>query len=265
MIFIENKYHNIYYNIINAAKSRTLPSNTYTETHHILPKSLGGTNNPENLVVLTAREHFICHKLLTKFTIGKLKVKMVFALNRMLSSSKLHNRHKANNRQYAYAREEFANEMSILHKGKILSNDTKRKISESKKGVTPWMKGKTHTVISKQKISGARKSQIITKETIEKIVESRKWYAHSEETKRKISEGNKGKSNPMSDVVKRKISETQKKKFSENGHHLTGTSSWNKGRSGYICKSEIVTCPHCGKSGGSGGMRRFHFDHCKNQ
>ncbi len=28
-------------------------------------------------------------------------------------------------------------------------------------------------------------------------------------------------------------------------------------------KREIVVCPHCGKSGGGGNMRRYHFDRCK--
>lgn len=29
-------------------------------------------------------------------------------------------------------------------------------------------------------------------------------------------------------------------------------------------KREVVICPHCGKSGGGGNMRRYHFDRCKN-
>ncbi len=42
----------------------------YYERHHILPKCLGGENDKENLVLLTGKEHFICHKLLVliKFT-----------------------------------------------------------------------------------------------------------------------------------------------------------------------------------------------------
>jgi hypothetical protein len=28
-------------------------------------------------------------------------------------------------------------------------------------------------------------------------------------------------------------------------------------------KREVVTCPHCGLSGGGGNMRRYHFDNCK--
>jgi hypothetical protein len=28
-------------------------------------------------------------------------------------------------------------------------------------------------------------------------------------------------------------------------------------------KRQLVTCPHCGKEGGGGNMRRYHFDRCK--
>ena len=65
--------------IIDRAKSRTLLANEYYEKHHIIPKSLGGTNEKENLVSLTAREHFICHLLLLKITEGKNYYKMVNA------------------------------------------------------------------------------------------------------------------------------------------------------------------------------------------
>jgi hypothetical protein len=46
----------------------TIDKDGYYETHHILPKSLGGTEDDENLVRLTAREHFIAHLLLWKMT-----------------------------------------------------------------------------------------------------------------------------------------------------------------------------------------------------
>ena len=36
----------------------------YTEEHHIVPRSEGGTDALENLVALTAREHFLAHWLL---------------------------------------------------------------------------------------------------------------------------------------------------------------------------------------------------------
>ena len=77
MIFISNKYTRWYYAIISRAQTRTLE--IYTEKHHIVPKSLGGTNTMNNLVKLSAREHFICHLLLTKMTSGKDRYRMLQA------------------------------------------------------------------------------------------------------------------------------------------------------------------------------------------
>jgi 5-methylcytosine-specific restriction endonuclease McrA len=85
-MYLHNKYTSWYYCIINNAINRQLDS--YTETHHIIPTSLNGDNNKSNLVELTAREHFICHWLLTKMTEGNFKIKMTHALWSMRRSSK---------------------------------------------------------------------------------------------------------------------------------------------------------------------------------
>lgn len=37
----------------------------YSERHHIIPKSFGGKNNKENIIKLTARQHFIAHWILS--------------------------------------------------------------------------------------------------------------------------------------------------------------------------------------------------------
>ena len=55
-------YPTVYSQIIERAKTRTLEG--YTEIHHIIPKCLGGNNSKDNLVSLTAKEHFLCHMLL---------------------------------------------------------------------------------------------------------------------------------------------------------------------------------------------------------
>lgn len=86
MIFLENKYTRWYYNIINNAKNRIVPD--VRERHHIIPKSLGGNNTDDNLVALTLREHFLVHRLLTKMTTGSDKIKMSWALHRMMYSDK---------------------------------------------------------------------------------------------------------------------------------------------------------------------------------
>lgn len=57
-------YKNIYYSLI-AKRLSSIPTG-YVEKHHIVPRSLGGTNEKTNIVTLTAREHFVCHLLLAK-------------------------------------------------------------------------------------------------------------------------------------------------------------------------------------------------------
>ena len=84
-MYLTNKYTKWYYNIIHRAQNRTLTE--YSEKHHIIPKSLGGSNDKENLAVLTAREHFICHWLLTKMVTGKSKQKMAFALKLLVQNN----------------------------------------------------------------------------------------------------------------------------------------------------------------------------------
>jgi hypothetical protein len=81
-VFIENKYKKYYYNIINNSLNRNDEyDNQLHEKHHILPKSFGGSDGEDNIAILTFREHYICHLLLTKFTTGKYKAKMIFALH----------------------------------------------------------------------------------------------------------------------------------------------------------------------------------------
>lgn len=91
-MYLQNKYTNTYYNIIAQAKSRTTTG--YTEKHHIIPRSLGGSNDPDNLVVLTAREHFVCHLLLPKMLEGNNRRLMIHALWGMC------NQHTPNQQRY---------------------------------------------------------------------------------------------------------------------------------------------------------------------
>lgn len=66
--FINNKYYKIYIRLVQEAKlkNRHKTDGNYYEVHHILPKSLGGDNSYNNLVTLTAREHFVAHLLLVR-------------------------------------------------------------------------------------------------------------------------------------------------------------------------------------------------------
>jgi len=111
MIFINNKYTRWYYNIIDRAQTRLL--NCYTERHHIIPKSLGGSNEFSNLVSLTAREHFVCHMLLTKMVTGIQRQKMVHAWWAMATLKKdCQDRHCLNSFQYESVRRAYSKQIT---------------------------------------------------------------------------------------------------------------------------------------------------------
>ncbi len=57
-------YQKHYDTLMNRAKNRLLEG--YSERHHIIPRCMGGTNRKDNLVTLTAEEHYVAHQLLVK-------------------------------------------------------------------------------------------------------------------------------------------------------------------------------------------------------
>lgn len=62
-------YRKTYNSLIERARPRGLKRKTldfYTEKHHIIPRCMGGDNKPNNLVLLTFREHIIAHRLLVR-------------------------------------------------------------------------------------------------------------------------------------------------------------------------------------------------------
>jgi hypothetical protein len=131
-MYLQNKYTTYYFNIINKAQHRQLDS--YSESHHIIPKSLGGSNTSENLVKLTPREHFICHLLLTKMVESTNKNKMIYALWMMNKGNSKQQRIKVTSKTYSMMKIEYANAVRESKLGKKLSEETKRKISNSLKG-----------------------------------------------------------------------------------------------------------------------------------
>lgn len=96
-----------YKKIYNKLVSHTLsnPNTGYTESHHILPKSMGGSDDKSNLVNFTPRQHFIAHRLLTKFTTGRDYHKMVLALT-FMAEVKSACRHTPSSRLYERVRYE---------------------------------------------------------------------------------------------------------------------------------------------------------------
>lgn len=182
-MFLDNKYSKHYFSIVKNAKSRVQDFSLYYEKHHIIPKSLGGNNLKENLVKLTAREHFICHLLLTKMTIGKERGKMIFAFRMLNANNRFQFREKiSNSRFYEKLKHDYSVEMSKIHSNK-----------------TPWNKGKTQTKEHNEKISKSLKGLKRTEEQNKRNSESKKGRKpsflnrkHTEETKKKLAEYSKG-------------------------------------------------------------------------
>lgn len=96
----------------------------YYEEHHILPSSLGGSDQRDNLVPLTAREHFLCHWLLVKiFKKGTdERRKMMYAFWRMRGHPTEDKSRYMNSRAYEKLRTEFAKYVSESMKLKQKGN-----------------------------------------------------------------------------------------------------------------------------------------------
>lgn len=54
-------YKKVYDELMLSRLDRVCNDDFYYEKHHIIPKSLGGTNKKDNLVKLTPKEHFLAH------------------------------------------------------------------------------------------------------------------------------------------------------------------------------------------------------------
>jgi len=199
-MFINNKYKSWYNSIIQKANNRTI--STYKEKHHILPRCLDGKDNQENLVELTAREHFIVHMLLCKFTKGQARIKMLYAFNFMSVVRSKYRDYRINSKIAQKLRKEF------------FSNKPR------------------HTTESKLKMSKSRLGVKLSKETRKKVglaqLGNKKALGlkHSEETKNIIRNANKGNKHTLGMICINKngktimIQKDQKEKYLDMGYKL---------------------------------------------
>src|ERR1035437_1556942 len=87
--YLSNKYKGWYDQIMDRAKDRAIDG--YSERHHIVPRTFGGSNDKSNIVRLTYREHYLAHWLLPKFVVGDDAIrKMRYALYSMSRNARGH-------------------------------------------------------------------------------------------------------------------------------------------------------------------------------
>ena len=238
-MFKNNKYTKWYYDIIdNAINREYIENGTYTEKHHIMPKSLGGNNDKNNMVVLTGKEHFVCHLLLVKMTRGKARASMSYAAWQMTNASN-RERHTPTARQYAIMRKW----MSESYKGRKFSEETKRRIGEKSKGRKAFL-GKKHTEETKKKMSEMKKGVPSPK--------SEETKKRMSETWKKIAPDRSGKNNPMHG--KRHSNET-----------IALQSKLKKGKNNpmYGKTKTKFECPYCNRFiGGKWNYDTYHGENC---
>jgi hypothetical protein len=177
--FLDNRYTKWYVQLVERAifEKRKKGQGTYYERHHIVPKFMGGEDG-RNIVLLTAKEHFLAHLLLTKMLNGKLKNSAAFALAKMAyHENGIQGRYNA--RGFSLVREKVG-----------------QAFSELKTGATPWCKGLT-AATSESLRRGAEKR----KETLKQFP-----YRASDETKAKISVASRRPRHPLTTEHKAKLS-----------------------------------------------------------
>ena len=239
------KYMKVYQAICLKAilNKRSKTDTVYYEKHHYQPKSLGGTEISQNLVLLTAKEHFICHFLLYKHFKS---VKNIISRDKMLAAWNMMcciapDQKRFTSSSFKIAREKWA---EVMHK-RVVAQETKNKISKT--------------------LTGRKLPQ----EVIDKIIIANTGRKHSIKTKMKMSEwqtGRKlsqehcenisvGKTGKIFDILECPICNKKGAGPNMERYHFDNCGNDNK--------QQVIKCPHCDKSGGKSSMKRYHFDNCK--
>ena len=188
-IKVKSQLHfNRYIKFIDSREFRIIPTENYTEKHHIIPVSFNGSNSSSNIIKLTAREHFIAHMILAKAFHSK---SMVFALWRMSNF----NRYKDifTSREYNRLRNKYIlykKELDIERRNsQLISKGNKTKYILKIKSIPEgWVKGYS--------------------EKTKKEIESKKLLTMKQN---KTSRVCREKGKPLSEEIKNKERETRKR------------------------------------------------------
>lgn len=272
----KNKYTITYLSICKNAQSRAntrkiakLKLNN-VEGHHILPKcfNLGGDKDIANIAFLTPKEHFICHRLLTRMFVGEFHAKMVFAINMFTRKSKRHNFIKITPRIY----EQIKNELKLIQVGRTAHNKGIPMSEEQK----IKLRGKPKSIETKLKISAAKRGKRMSDEfknhlSLINSGDNNPFFGkkHTAETKKHLSNVKTGSTlPPRSDSHKKSLSLANKgKPMSSEKRLLLEPFKFKSGEShpffGGLPDSMKVTCIHCNKHTSKGLHTRWHGNNCK--
>ena len=225
-------YHRYAIRYINFIKSRPKNRNLeYSEQHHILPKSIFPEYqfNSENLILLTAKEHYIAHHLLYKaFPKSYSMLHAFWGMCNGWQDSNTQDRFipKNTSRIYTELKQTFSKRMSerMIEQNPYAQQKIKDKIIENHGGLG----NSSDTIFAKQKQT-----------MIEKFGTDNYF---------KLPEFISG------------IAERNRNSWKDSDAREKRIANMKIG----LMNRPILKCPHCGKeSKNNSNMKRYHFDNCK--
>ena len=242
-----NEYYRKYIELIDYAKSEEYELQEYYEKHHIVPRSfyekkhMSIDNSDDNLVALNLQDHFMAHWYITKCCVQKMKRSMEYAV--VLMSNMVNC--KTNREDTAIAKA-VAFALSKVDKMKIpVSEETRRKISESKTGIIFTEEHRKKLSESKTGEKHPMFGKHLSEDTKRKISESKTGIIFTEEHRKKMSQANKGKIYaPTKSVIQ----------YSKDGEFIAEYNSVMEASRYTGCDNSII-CKCCkGKRKSAGGF-----------
>lgn len=259
-------YSNIYFQIIDKARTRdyisnkykigSIQSNQYTEVHHITPKCMGGTNSKSNLIVLTAKEHFVCHHLLCRMYPDNNRINTAFVI--MLNRTK---------NKTAKNYDLYRKKLSKARRGTKLSDETKRKLSESMQvmGKETWYRDKVskgvknalETTNLREKIGAGVKKKFEDVEYKKRFSESMLKQWDNEDRRKKLSETVKKQNRDNPEIAKKRSNAIKTHQEHKSEEWKLKCGKWSKE---YMNRSEIKAIYSEKYKGGKNPMARKVID-----
>jgi hypothetical protein len=261
-MFIKNIYYDEYLYLIEKCSLDTHSITTkYYENHHIIPRSLGGSNQENNLIALPPDLHLVAHYLLWKCVEPEVNNKMLYALNMMLNRTNLFEDVSYGDiiklkDEYKKIREDFSSLQKIKFSGsgnpmygKTHTDEVKSLLRKLKTGSQGAIKGREayYSTITGQ-LKYFKIDSIIPEGWIKG--NCKVTYLRSEETKRKL---------------RRPKTEQEKQNMRRPHRPLTENEKIKKSQvMKAVFASNSIICNVCGFEGKHpSNMKRYHFNNCK--
>ena len=140
-----------HYDLLIETRKGLNRENIYIEKHHIIPICMGGNNSRDNLINLTAREHFLAHWLLWRIYKNDKLGNAFYAMTRKSSNQERSISYSSIG--YAEAKEACSAATSKRFKGVPKSDEQKIKMSQSAKGK---IKSEQHRINLSKSLAGRK-------------------------------------------------------------------------------------------------------------